>query len=106
MLQEKNHKLIEYESLTKEYQTLADQQKKDLDDKARVESENAVMAEDKKKLVATLQSAKQRLVALRSEKEHLEATCSELRKQVGAGSSQASNQKTAGVLVQQIDFAA
>jgi predicted nucleic acid-binding Zn-ribbon protein len=71
------------------------QHKKDGEERSRLETDNATFLEDKKKLVATLQTAKQRLVTLRSEKEQLESTCSELRKQIEAGPASAL-QKTAG----------
>jgi peptidoglycan hydrolase CwlO-like protein len=71
------------------------QHKKDSEDRGRLETENASMVEDKKKLVTTLQTAKQRLVTLRSEKEQLETTCAELRKQIEAGPA-STLQKTAG----------
>jgi chromosome segregation ATPase len=71
------------------------QHKNDSEERSRLETENASLAEDKKKVLTMLQTAKQRLVTLRSEKEQLEASVTELRKQVEAGPA-STPQKTAG----------
>lgn len=51
-------------------------------DRSRLEAENASVSEEKKKLLLTLQTAKQRLVALRTDKDSLESTCADLKRQL------------------------
>jgi len=76
---------------------------KDTADRSRLESENASIIEEKKKLVFTLQTAKQRLVALRTDKESLESSCAELKQQLEAAAAEResaqlpSNEPSAGL---------
>jgi len=70
--------------LDSEVKKLSADREKDAADRSRLESENASVGEEKKKLLLTLQTAKQRLVALRTDKESLESSCAELKRQLDA----------------------
>ena len=64
------------------------EKEKDTTDRSRLESENSSITEEKRRLLATLQTAKQRLVALRTDKESLESTCAELKRQLEAAAAE------------------
>jgi len=74
--------------LDSEVKKLSADKEKDAADRSRLELENASAGEEKKKLLLTLQTAKQRLVALRTDKESLESSCAELRRQLDAATAE------------------
>jgi len=74
--------------LDSQVKKLSADKEKDATDRSRLESENASIGEVKKKLLMTLQTAKQRLLALRTDKESLESSCAELKRQLEAAAAE------------------
>jgi len=67
-----------------EIQKLSAEREKDAADRSRLETENASVSEEKKKLLQMIQNARQKLLAHRTDKERLESKCSDLERQIEA----------------------
>jgi len=88
LLQECTKVTNENSDLSDEVKKLTTEKEKDGADRSRLETENTSLAEEKRKLLLMLQTAKQRFVTLRTDKESLESTCAELKRQLEAAAAE------------------
>jgi len=84
LLQECKKLANDNSELDSEVKKLSADKEKDTAERSRLESETAAIGEEKKKLLQMMQTAKQRFVTLRTDKESLESSCAELKRQLDA----------------------